>query len=130
MSAVTPKFRRFTLIQHYKGGIYLVLTTPDNTVLEADRKRAYTYLIDKDTICVREAEEMEEPGRFVELPDEAMWTYPPEKVRFVREYIQAMREVYKEAFARYDRIQSVENAYVAMCREGNGMGKDSDVQTN
>lgn len=126
MSVSTPKFKRFTLIQHYKGGIYFVLSTPNETVLEADRKRAYTYLIDKDTICVREAEDMEAPGRFETLPDEAMWTYPPEKVRFVREYIHAMRAVYKEAFERYEKIQSVENTYVAACRNGAGMGKDAN----
>jgi hypothetical protein len=52
-------------IRHVKtGGMYIVMGTPNEYVIEATREPAYAYLMPDGRICIRSQVEMEEEGRF------------------------------------------------------------------
>lgn len=63
-----PKFRRYDRLTHVKSqGVYVVVSLPNENVLEANREPAYGYLMKDGRICYRNATEMED-GRFVLTP--------------------------------------------------------------
>jgi len=59
-----PKFGRFSVLRHYKGGIYYTVGLPSEIVSEDTRKPAYSYLMSDGRICIREQEDMETAGKF------------------------------------------------------------------
>lgn len=67
-------------IRHVKtGGMYIVMGTPNEYVIEATREPAYAYLMPDGRICIRSQAEMEEEGRFeqAETGAAAAWINTP-----------------------------------------------------
>lgn len=86
-SVNTPnKFAPYSVIEHYKGGIYFIVGLPESNVLEETRESSYAYLMEDGRICHRSKAAMEEEGKF------RAWTLEDynqkkDKIKFIDKWV-------------------------------------------
>lgn len=78
------KYEVNDVVQHYKGGIYVVAGLPDEYVIESTREAAYAYRMADGRKAVRCQVEFEDPNKFIWLGKAHLLGLPAEPIPVMR----------------------------------------------